>query len=117
MMKNLYLNIDDYKDYIEKEDYEFVINDLERKSVVLAKYIAKLRKIEIDDYLVTNELYHIKYIFEHNTVSFRDVCYLMNKLEYFDMKEDVFDTKKDRFELIIKCYNSLLDEIKYYKKI
>ena len=116
-MSNLYLNIDDYKEYIDKGDYESVIKDLEKKGIVLAKYIVKLRKIEIDDYLVTNELFHIRYIFEHNTVSFRDVCYLMNKLEYFDMNEDFFDTKKDRVELIIKCYNSLLDEIEYYKRI
>ena len=116
-MKNLYLNIDDYKDYIENEDYEKVIKDLEKKCVVLAKYIAKIRGVEIDNYLVDNELFHIRYEFEHNTYCFRDVCYMIKKIEYFDMEEDIFETKNDRIELIIKCYNSLLDEIEYYKKI
>ena len=41
------INIEEYKEYLDKEDYEFIYNDLVDKSIKLSKDIAKMKKIKL----------------------------------------------------------------------
>lgn len=134
------LNIEDYKEFLEKEEYEKVYCEIRDKSIELAKKLADIKNIDLD---IENEddmetkLFHIKFRFQKESASFREMIYLMKDLiewnyeDFSDLEvideeelginiEDVpisVESKEEKLQRYINRYNLLLNEIENYRNI
>lgn len=103
------INIEEYKEYLDKEDYEFIYNDLVDKSIKLSKDIAKMKKIKLLKHDNKEDMaYHIMFTFDRESASFREIVYLMKDITEWgleDIEEEILieDVDIDFEDEAINC--------------
>lgn len=137
-------NLMDYKEALQKEDYESIYNEIATKSIKLASKIANLKKIKINlNGILENKLHTIQYIFDKKIAIFRNMHYLIKDLiewNYEDVVQDEIDiefgdeeldtivlnnsititllyTKEEILKNCMETYNLILDELDVYYRI
>lgn len=128
------IDINDYKDELEKEDYESVYNAIVNTSIKLAKEIAKIKNIKLSDNGdIEDKLFDIEFTFRKNCASFREIIYLMRELKKWNYEDigdeeilvddennakiDLAETKEEKIKNYIKRYNSIILELEQYYNI
>ena len=137
-------DIKDYKDALQKEEYESIYSEIVNCSIELANKIAKIKNIELNTKEdLEDKLYAIQFAFNRECASFRGIIYLMKNLiewNYEDEVEDEIDiefgdeeldsivlnnsmpipllyTKEEILKNCMKTYNKILDELDTYYRI
>lgn len=128
------IDMNDYKDDLQKGDYESIYNDIINASIDLANKIAKIKNIKLNDNgNIEDRLFDIEFTFKKNCASFREIIYLMKNLrkwKYEDFcDEDVLiededkekivflETKEEKIQNYIKRYNLIILELDRYYSI
>lgn len=128
------INITDYNEKLQKEDYESIYNDIANISINLADKIAKIKNIKLsNNENIIDKLFDIEYAFKKNCASFREMIYLMRNLrnwKYDELcDEEIFiedennnkivlqETKEEKIQDYIKRYNSIIVELEQYYNI
>lgn len=107
------MELNDFKSYLEKEEYDKVYDIIVNKTFDLIKKIAAEKNVDLEqknnkDTSQEHLIYHYMYIFKRKSSMFRYIYYIMNNYSSFNCDEiDEFDTKEKKLQRYIDEYNSL----------
>ena len=109
------LNLKDYQEYLSKENYESIYQDLINKTINLATEILKLKNIELVKEKDIDILYTIKFTFRDNFWLFKNMTYLVQDLITWDYEgDDLWETPKEKLEKCLNLYNDVIETLDKY---
>ncbi len=114
-MKKKTLNLKDYQEYLSKDNYESIYQDLINKTINLATEILKLKNIELVKEKDIDILYTIKFTFRDNFWLFKNMTYLVQDLITWDYEgNDLWETPKEKLEKYLNLYNDIIETFDKY---